>query len=73
MGFGFIEPQDAVTTAIPRERRVRIVDEVRVFGCLWCLTFELSRARREDARPALRMMNLTVARAWWLAVGARLE
>ena len=37
------------------------------------LTFELSRARQESARPALQMMLCTVALAWCFAVGARLE
>ena len=37
------------------------------------LTFELRRARRGGARPAGRMICLTWRRAWWLAVGPRLE
>jgi hypothetical protein len=37
------------------------------------LTFELSRTRRQNARPALQMMTCTVARARRFAVGARLE
>ncbi len=40
---------------------------------LRCLTFELSRDRRQNAGPALQMMNCTVARGQCFAVGARLE
>jgi hypothetical protein len=36
-------------------------------------TFELSRDRRWDARPARPMMNNTASRAWWPAAGPRLE
>jgi hypothetical protein len=42
--------------------------------CLWRLTFELSRTQRWDARPGLaKMYTVPPARAWWPAVGARLE
>jgi hypothetical protein len=42
--------------------------------CLRCLTFELSRPRRWDARPGLaKMYRVPPDRAWWPAVGARLE
>jgi len=38
------------------------------------LTFELRRDQRQDARPGPRIMyTVPVARAWWLAVGPRLE
>ena len=38
------------------------------------LTFELRRDRRQDARPGpQKMYTVPVARAWWLAVGPRLE
>ena len=38
------------------------------------LTFELSRHRRWDARPGLaKMYRVPPDRAWWPAVGARLE
>ena len=41
---------------------------------LGCLTFELSRHRRWDARPGLaKMYRVPPDRAWWPAVGARLE
>jgi hypothetical protein len=41
---------------------------------LCCLTFELSRHQRWDARPGpQKMYTVPVARAWWPAVGARLE
>ncbi len=39
----------------------------------WRLTFELRRDRRQGARPARCKMNHCTARAWWLAVGPRLE
>ena len=41
----------------------------------WCgLTFELRRDRRKDARPGLaKMYRVPPGRAWWLAVGPRLE
>ena len=43
-------------------------------GCLWSLTFELSRHQRCDARARVaRMYRVPPARAWWLAVGPRLE
>ena len=43
-------------------------------GALWCLTFELRRDRRQDARPGpVKMYSVPPARAWWLAVGPRLE
>ena len=38
-----------------------------------CLTFELRRDRRQSARPGGGMINLTWSRAWWFAVGPRLE
>ena len=38
------------------------------------LTFELRRDRRQDARPGLaEMYRVPPARAWWPAVGPRLE
>ena len=37
------------------------------------LTFEVRRDRRWDARPARPMITNTVARAWWPAVGPRLD
>ncbi len=37
------------------------------------LTFELSGSQRQGARPGLRRMYLTAARAWRLAVGAPLD
>ena len=38
------------------------------------LTFELRRDRRRDARPgSVKMYRVPPARAWWLAVGPRLE
>ena len=37
------------------------------------LTFELRRDRRRDARPDGWMINKAGRRAWWLAVGPRLE
>src|SRR5882762_3196449 len=37
------------------------------------LTFEVRRGRRWDARPARPMITNTVARAWWPAVGPRLD
>ena len=38
------------------------------------LTFELRRDRRQDARPGpVKMYSVPPARAWWLAVGPRLE
>jgi hypothetical protein len=37
------------------------------------LTFELRRDRRRDARPDGWMINKARRRAWWLAVGPRLE
>ena len=37
------------------------------------LTFDISRHRQENARPALQMMTCTAARAWCFAVGARLD
>ena len=41
---------------------------------LWCLTFELSGRRRQDARPGLaKMCRVPPDRAWWPAVGAPLE
>ena len=45
-------------------------------GCmaLRCLTFEVSRRRRWDARPGLaKMYRVPPARAWWPAVGAPLD
>ena len=46
----------------------------RVGVDLWCLTFELSGRRRQDARPGLaKMYRVPPARAWWPAVGAPLE
>ena len=46
----------------------------RVGVALWCLTFELSGRRRQDARPGQqRMYTVPAARAWWPAVGAPLE
>ena len=36
-------------------------------------TFELRRDRREGARPGLWRMYLATGRAWWLAVGPRLD
>ena len=43
-------------------------------GCLRGLTFELSRRRRWDARPGMqKMYSVPVSRAWWPAVGARLQ
>ena len=38
-----------------------------------CLTFELRRDRRRDARPDGCMIDKGGRRAWWLAVGPRLE
>jgi len=40
---------------------------------LRCLTFELRRDRRRDARPGGWMISEAGRRAWWLAVGPRLE
>ncbi len=44
---------------------------------LWCLrrlTFELRRDQRQDARPGpVKMYSVPPGRAWWLAVGPRLE
>jgi hypothetical protein len=37
------------------------------------LTFEVRRGRRQGARPARRMICPTASRAWWLAVGPRLD
>ena len=38
------------------------------------LTFELRRDRRQGARPGpVKMYRVPPARAWWLAVGPRLE
>ena len=37
------------------------------------LTFEVRRDRRQDARPARWMIASAASRAWWLAVGPRLE
>ncbi len=38
------------------------------------LTFELRRTQRWDARPGMtKMYRVPAARAWWPAVGARLE
>jgi hypothetical protein len=37
------------------------------------LTFELRRDRRQGARPDGWMINRAGRRAWWLAVGPRLE
>ena len=38
------------------------------------LPFELTRDQRQDARPGpQKMYTVPVARAWWLAVGPRLE
>ena len=43
-------------------------------GCFGCLTFELRRDQRQDARPGLvKMYRVPPARAWWPAVGPRLE
>ncbi len=41
------------------------------FWC--CLTFELRRDQRHGARPVRCMITKGAARAWWLAVGPRLE
>ena len=41
---------------------------------VWCLTFELRRAQRQDARARTgKMYRVPQAGPWWLAVGARLE
>ena len=41
---------------------------------LCCLTFEVRRDRRQDARPGLvKMYRVPPARAWWPAVGPRLD
>ena len=41
---------------------------------LCCLTFELSGRQRQDARPGLaKMYRVPPDRAWWPAVGPRLE
>jgi hypothetical protein len=37
------------------------------------LTFELRRGRRQSARPGGWMITITRSRAWWFAVGPRLE
>ena len=38
------------------------------------LTFEVRRDRRQDARPGLvKMYRVPPARAWWPAVGPRLD
>ena len=37
------------------------------------LTFEVRRDRRQSARPGGRMISLTWSRAWWFAVGPRLD
>src|SRR5687768_3322425 len=69
-----IEPLGGLEV-LGRDERLDFSDaEIRHCGSLRGLTFEVRRDQRQDARPGpVKMYRVPPARAWWPAVGPRLD
>ena len=68
--------ENAKKTLVPRCARGALPEKAGVATMVGLrgLTFELRRDQRQDARPGpVKMYSVPPARAWWLAVGPRLE